>query len=57
MSNDIEKLVELIINVVDGPGTWREKRASVVAEAEAGGTVTLDKLNEFVTWFNGDIDA
>lgn len=48
MSNEIEKLLELIGDLVSGEGTWTEKRDRVLNNASENDKTNL---NEFCGWF------
>lgn len=54
MSNEIEKLLELIGNLVTSDGTWKEKRDRILS-----GATDEEKTNlaEFVGWFEESSDS
>jgi hypothetical protein len=45
----IEKLLELISELVSGSGTWKEKRDSVLDEASSEDKTNLE---EFASWYD-----
>lgn len=46
----IEKLLDVIEEVVNAPGTYREKAKEIKAQSN-------HNLSEFVAWFGGDVDG
>jgi hypothetical protein len=48
MQNRIAILLELIAEVINGPGVWKEKRAAILNEATKSDRTNLE---EFSSWF------
>ena len=44
-----ERFFELISDIVNGEGSWNEKKAEVIAQAGPGNS----DFSEFLNWFGG----
>jgi len=48
MEETYQKFFNLLSDIVDGDGTWQEKKAALKAEMESGDE---SNLTEFLSWF------